>query len=96
MDEQLDRLQDRDGRFSAVVRLVHCVTGPRLRRQYLMGADQAVDLGRWALFRPPGRYTQTSVLVQGLPYTPNKLEQYAECVVIAVSVYIQPYILKFT
>ena len=42
MDEQLDRLQDRDGRFSAVVRLVHCVAGPRLRRQYLLGADQAV------------------------------------------------------
>ena len=42
MDEQLDRLQDRDGRFSAVVRLVHCITGPRLRRQYLLGTDQAV------------------------------------------------------
>ena len=45
MDDQLDRLQDRDGRFSAVVRLVHCITGPRLRRRYLVGTDQAVILG---------------------------------------------------
>jgi hypothetical protein len=62
MDAQLDRLQDRDrrGRLSAVVRLVHCITGPRLRRQYFVGTDSS-----------------------GLPYAPNKFEQYAESVITA-------------
>ena len=53
MDEQLERLQDRDGRFSAVVRLVHCITGPRLRRQYFVGTEVAVSL-------PSGRYLDSS------------------------------------
>lgn len=60
MDEQLERLQDSGGRLSAVVRLVHCITGPRLRRQYFVGSDAT-----------------------GMPYIPNKLEQYAESVITA-------------
>ena len=43
MDEQLERLQDSGGRLSAVVRLVHCITGPRLRRQYFVGSDATVS-----------------------------------------------------
>ena len=45
MEERLERLQERDGRLSAVVRLVHCITGPRLRRQYFVGTDSAVIVG---------------------------------------------------
>ena len=44
IDEQLDRLRDRGGRFSAAVRLVHCITGPRLRRQYFLGTDVNVSV----------------------------------------------------
>lgn len=44
MDEQLERLQDSGGGFSAVVRLVHCIVGPRLRRQYFVGADATVSI----------------------------------------------------
>jgi hypothetical protein len=60
MEEQLERLQDRGGRMSAVVRLIHCITGPRLRRQYFEGTE-----------------------AMGMPYTPTKLEQYAESVITA-------------
>ena len=44
MDEQLERLQDSGGRLSAVVRLVHCITGPRLRRQYFLGPEASVSV----------------------------------------------------
>lgn len=44
MDEQLERLQDSGGGLSAVVRLVHCIVGPRLRRQYFVGADGTVSI----------------------------------------------------
>ena len=43
MEEQLERLQDRGGRMSAVVRLIHCITGPRLRRQYFEGTEAMVS-----------------------------------------------------
>ena len=42
LDEHLDRLQDGGRGMSSVVRLVHCVTGPRLRRQYFVGSDTNV------------------------------------------------------
>ena len=44
--EQLERLQDRDGRFSVVVRLFQCITGPRLRRQYFVGEEATVSVYR--------------------------------------------------
>lgn len=82
MDEQLDRLQDRHGHVSSVVRLVHCITGPRLRRQYFLGTDATVSLSS-------GYYLESSLLAfiinpQGTPYIPNKLEQYADSVITAV------------
>ena len=89
MEERLERLQERDGRLSAVVRLVQCITGPRLRRQYFVGTDSAVIVGGGhyleTLQCPMSFVTCVCVCVQGMPYTPNKLEQYAESVVIAVS-----------
>lgn len=43
MDEQLERLRDSGGGLSAMVRLVQCIVGPRLRRQYFAGTDGAVS-----------------------------------------------------
>ena len=56
---------------------------PVLRRHRFSG-----DCGWWALFRNLAMsnvFRNVCVCVQGMPYTPNKLEQYAESVVIAVS-----------
>lgn len=51
MDEQLERLRDSGGGLSAMVRLVQCIIGPRLRRQYFAGTDAAVSILGWVSFR---------------------------------------------
>ena len=35
--DDLDRLREQGAQTSAIIRLVQCITGPRVRRQYFLG-----------------------------------------------------------
>ena len=83
-----DRLQDGGGgRLSAVLRLIQCITGPQVRRQYYVGWENEV----WRMTVVPRvlgvgvNWSGMSVNLQGVPYRPNRLEHYADNVILAVS-----------